>query len=92
MAEPNAVLYRALSLAASASAKRDRRPLACSCSSGMSFCRGSVNCRVSDGQMYDLCESSRSVEIFVGVGGGVGVRVRQRVSSINYQTARHADH
>ena len=43
----------------------------------MSFCRGSVNCRVSDGQMYDLCESSRSVEIFVGVGG-VGVRGRQR--------------
>ena len=46
---------------------------------GMSFCRGSVNCRVSDGQMYDLCESSRSVEIFVGGGGGVGVR-------------QHADH
>ena len=54
---------------------------------GMSFCRWSVNCRMSDGQIYDLCESSRSVEIFVGVG----VRGRQRVSSINYQTARHAE-
>ena len=27
---------------------------------GMSFCRGSVNCHGSDGQMYHFCESSRS--------------------------------
>ena len=42
--------------------------------SGMSFCRGSVNCHGSDGQMYHFCESSRSGEIFLdqyrGGGGG----------------------
>ena len=41
---------------------------------GMSFCRGSVNCHGSDGQMYHFCESSRSGEIFLdqyrGGGGG----------------------
>ena len=44
-------------------------------SSGMSFCRGSVNCHGSDGQMYHFCESSRSGEILLDQyrGGGVGV-------------------
>ena len=41
----------------------------------MSFCRGSVNCHGSDGQMYHFCESSRSGEIFLdqyrGGGGGL---------------------
>ena len=39
---------------------------------GMSFCRGSVNCHGSDGQMYHFCESSRSGEIFLDQyrGGG----------------------
>ena len=38
----------------------------------MSFCRGSVNCHGSDGQMYHFCESSRSGEIFLDQyrGGG----------------------
>ena len=42
-------------------------------STGMSFCRGSVNCHGSDGQMYNFCESSRSGEIFLDQyrGGGV---------------------
>ena len=42
--------------------------------SGMSFCRGSVNCHGSDGQMYHFCESSRSGEIFLDQyrGGGWG--------------------
>ena len=44
-------------------------------STGMSFCRGSVNCHGSDGQMYHFCESSRSGEIFLdqyrGGGGGL---------------------
>ena len=45
-------------------------------STGMSFCRGSVNCHGSDGQMYHFCESSRSGEILLdqyrgGGGGGV---------------------
>ena len=40
----------------------------------MSFCRGSVNCHGSDGQMYHFCESSRSGEIFLDqYRGGVGV-------------------
>ena len=43
---------------------------------GMSFCRGSVNCHGSDGQMYHFCESSRSGEILLdqyrGGGGGGG--------------------
>ena len=39
----------------------------------MSFCRGSVNCHGSDGQMYHFCESSRSGEIFLDQYGGVGV-------------------
>ena len=40
--------------------------------SDMSFCRGSVNCHGSDGQMYHFCESSRSGEIFLDQyrGGG----------------------
>ena len=40
--------------------------------SGMSFCRGSVNCHGSNGQMYHFCESSRSGEIFLDQyrGGG----------------------
>ena len=39
---------------------------------GMSFCRGSVNCHGSDGQMFHFCESSRSGEIFLDQyrGGG----------------------
>ena len=37
---------------------------------GMSFCRGSVNCHGSDGKMYHFCESSKSLEIFTGVEGG----------------------
>ena len=39
---------------------------------GMSFCRGSVNCHGSDGQMYHFCESSRSGEILLDQyrGGG----------------------
>ena len=43
------------------------------CSADMSFCRGSVNCHGSDGQMYHFCESSRSGEIFLDQyrGGGV---------------------
>ena len=39
----------------------------------MSFCRGSVNCHGSDGQMYHFCESSRSGEIFLDQYRGVGV-------------------
>ena len=42
----------------------------------MSFCRGSVNCHGSDGQMYHFCDSSRSGEICLDQyrgGGGVGV-------------------
>ena len=39
----------------------------------MSFCRGSVNCHGSDGQMYNFCESSRSGEIFLDQYRGVGV-------------------
>ena len=42
-------------------------------SSDMSFCRGSVNCHGSDGQMYHFCESSRSGEIFLDQYRGVGV-------------------
>ena len=43
--------------------------------SGMSFCRGSVNCHGSDGQMYHFCESSRSGEILLDQyrGGGWGL-------------------
>ena len=41
--------------------------------SDMSFCRGSVNCHGSDGQMYHFCESSRSGEIFLDQYRGVGV-------------------
>ena len=37
------------------------------CFPGMSFCRGSVNCHLSDGRMDHLCESSQSVEFFTGV-------------------------
>ena len=43
------------------------------CGSDMSFCRGSVNCHGSDGQMYHFCESSRSGEIFLDQYRGVGV-------------------
>ena len=44
----------------------------CEYMSDMSFCRGSVNCHGSDGQMYHSCESSRSGEIFLDQyrGGG----------------------
>ena len=41
--------------------------------SDMSFCRGSVNCHGSDGQVYHFCESSRSGEIFLDLYRGVGV-------------------
>ena len=41
--------------------------------SDMSFCRGSVNCHGSDGQMYHFYESSRSGEIFFDQYRGVGV-------------------
>ena len=32
---------------------------------GMSFCRGSVNCHRSDGKIYHFCESSKSVIIYI---------------------------
>ena len=51
----------------------------------MSFCRGSVNCHLSDGKMDHFCDSSKSVEIFTGVEGGeggegVGDRITHRLS------------
>ena len=39
---------------------------------GMSFCRGSVNCHLSDGKMDHVYESPKSVEIFTEVEGGGG--------------------
>ena len=46
---------------------------------GMSFCRGSVNCHGSDGQMYHFCESSRSGEILLDhIGGGWGLAASGR--------------
>ena len=53
--------------------------------SGMSFCHGSVNCHLSDGKIDHFCESSKSVEIFTGVDGGVGVGGHQHMSLINHQ-------